>query len=473
MRLTFLVLSLAMVGCTNDYDLEKQDPVDDGGPAIELNPEEVYFGAADVGDELVQSFAINSIGDVALAVEDVRIDGASPFSVTTFEPRGLAPGESTDVVVTYLATGVEDVGEALVFSDDPDSPHTVRLYGGGEVPELTISPSAYDFGYLAIDESAETTFALQNTGGATLQITSVDTTQAVFAYALDGSLPISLEPGEETTVSVTFTPTSGDIYSGLLEVGSTDPEGVKSAELNGGGAGDQPIAVCEADPDVIETLHETTTWKGNASYDPAGYAITDYEWTLVSKPTASTSRIPSGGANRSGFTADLAGTYVAELVVTNEIGERSEPCTATLEAIPGEDLWIEMYWTHSGDDMDLHLLAPSGSLTTNSDCYYGNCTYSALDWGVRGDATDDPSLDLDDIPGTGPENINIEEPESGTFTVYVHDYPGSVYNGTNDVTVNIYVGGALEWTDTRNVNSEDLYEPFAEIEWPSGTVTGL
>ncbi len=472
MRLSFLLLSLTMVGCSNDYDLKRDEPEDEGGPAIEL-PEEVYFGAADVGTELAQTFTINSVGETALSITEVMIDSASPFSVTTFEPGRFAPGESTDVVLTYVASGEEDIGEALVVSDDPDSPHTVMLFGGGEVPELTITPSSYDFGYLAIDESAETSFALQNTGGATLQITSVDTTQAVFAYALDASLPISLEPGEETTVSVTFTPTSGDIYSGLLEVGSTDPSGVKSAILEGGGAGDQPIAICEADPDVIETLSETTTWKGNNSYDPAGYAITDYEWTLVTRPSGSTARIPSGGANRSGFTADLAGTYQAELVVTNEIGERSEPCTANLEAIPGEDFWIEMFWTHSGDDMDLHLVAPSGSLVGTRDCYYGNCTYGGLDWGVRGDPTDDPSLDLDDIPGTGPENINIEEPESGTFTVYVHDYPGSVYNGTNDVTVNIYIGGALEWTDTRNVNSEDLYEPFAEIDWPSGTVTSL
>ena len=163
-------------------------------------------------------------------------------------------------------------------------------------------------------------------------------------------------------------------------------------------------------------------------------------------------------------------------VVKNEEGLTSDPCEVTLDSEPIEALWVEMFWESSGDDMDLHLLAPGGTLETDTDCYYANCTSTwgtGLDWGVIGDAQDDPSLDLDDITLIGPENINIERPEESTYTVVVHDYPGSVFDAGNAVTINIYLDGALEWTDTRTIEGEDSYTSFAIIDADAGTVTAL
>ncbi len=468
---SILALVVFGVGCAPDYDLGTVKETPSGGPAIEVSPTTLAFGMSEPGTALSEIFTITSIGDQVATVDEIRIDGSAAFTIV-FPAARLAAGESTDVVVDFLSTGIEESAEAEIFSDDPASPHIVTLLGGTALPELTIEPADVDFGYVGVGASGDETVTLTNTGGATLTIDGISETDSHFTDGYAGGFPLVLAPGESTDVDVSFTPTGTDRESGRMEVVSDDPEGLKWATLEGIGAGDQPIAVCEASPPEVATL-ETMTWIGSGSYDPAGFAITDYTWTLVTRPAGSTATMPAGGANRSRFLADLAGTYEAELVVENELGEVSEPCTATLEAIPGEDLWIEIFWVHSGDDMDLHLTAPGGSLTSTLDCYYANCTSSGLDWGVRGDSSDNPALDLDDISGVGPENINIGEPEAGTFTVYVHDYPGSVYNGNNDVTMNIYVGGVLEWTDTRNVNSEDYYSPFAEIEWPSGTVTTL
>jgi len=236
---------------------------------------------------------------------------------------------------------------------------------------------------------------------------------------------------------------------------------------------DLPVAICSVTPDKIRPISGSATWEGSESYDPNGLEIVDYDWTLVALPSGSTSTMPSGEARRTPFVPDMAGNYVGELVVINENGDESEPCGVTLEAEPGEALWVEMFWESSGDDMDLHLLAPGGVLQTGTDCYYANCAYSPLDWGVSGSSLDDPMLDLDDISGTGPENINIDEPQDEIYTVVVHDYPGSSFTPGNMVTINIYLDGSLEWTDSRLITGEDTYTNFAEIDAAAGTVSGL
>lgn len=238
---------------------------------------------------------------------------------------------------------------------------------------------------------------------------------------------------------------------------------------------DAPIAECSVSPNPVSPPFEVATWDGSGSYDPGGLAITSYNWTLLSKPAGSAVDMPPGDAVRGNFMPDQAGTYVGQLIVTNEAGIQSAPCTTNLEAIPAQDLWVEMFWDRAGDDMDLHLLAPGGTPRTGTDCYFVNCDGGAvLDWGATGYAGDNPRLDLDDIPGTGPENINIDDPDAsgGGFTVFVHDYPGDGGEPTN-VTVNIYLNGSLTWSDTRTITGEDTDTYFAQIDWNAGTVTGL
>ena len=295
----------------------------------------------------------------------------------------------------------------------------------------------------------------------------------------------SFEPNSFAEITITYT-SDGSETTGDLQILSNDPASpnltvplLAGAEVivDTGDSGDtdpplsQPVAVCSVDPTEVLAIHESADWIGNSSYDPDG-SITDYSWTLYSSPPGATSTMPGGTANRRGFTPDVAGEYIGELVVTDNDGLVSEPCYATLNATAGDGLWVESFWTNSGDDMDLHLLDDGGVLTTDSDCYFANCTWGSLNWGGAG-TSDDPILDLDDIPGTGPENINIDSPARGTYKVYVHDYPGSVYTSRNDVTVNVYLAGRLVWTDTRNINSEGCYEPFVEVTVPGGATTDL
>jgi len=233
-----------------------------------------------------------------------------------------------------------------------------------------------------------------------------------------------------------------------------------------------PVALCDVAPNPVAAIYEEATWIGSASYDPDGRPLT-YAWQLVSVPTGSQPGAPIGGPlepERPGFVADLVGIYTGELIVTNDLGVASEPCQVDLEAIPATDLWVEMFWAERGDDMDLHLVRDDGNINSNQDCYYMNCRRNGLPWGPAG-IEGNPFLDIDDIPGTGPENINILAPEDLTYEVWVHDYPSARYQPANAVTVKIYLSGALAWTDTRELEGEDSTEHFATVDWATQSVT--
>ena len=353
------------------------------------------------------------------------------------------------------------------------------------VPKIQVDPSPIDFGVVPAGESAAQIATLSSLGDVTLNVTAMQIGVGRETFSLVEPIVGSFEPNSFAEITITYT-SDGSETTGDLQILSNDPASpnltvplLAGAEVivDTGDSGDtdpplsQPVAVCSVDPTEVLAIHESADWIGNSSYDPDG-SITDYSWTLYSSPPGATSTMPGGTANRRGFTPDVAGEYIGELVVTDNDGLVSEPCYATLNATAGDGLWVESFWTNSGDDMDLHLLDDGGVLTTDSDCYFANCTWGSLNWGGAG-TSDDPILDLDDIPGTGPENINIDSPARGTYTVYVHDYPGSVYTSRNDVTVNVYLAGRLVWTDTRNINSEGCYEPFVEVTVPGGATTDL
>jgi len=241
--------------------------------------------------------------------------------------------------------------------------------------------------------------------------------------------------------------------------------------------GEGPVAVCGVAPALVHPPFEPATFLGQGSHDPDGHDLVAHRWTLLERPDGSSAALPEpcDTPDCGPFVPDLVGSYTAELTIENEVGF-TDTCTVELQAVPDEGLWVELSWTHDHDDMDLHLLAPGGTPRTDTDCHYGNCVgpYAELDWGVPGDPDDDPHLDLDDIPGTGPENVNIAAPAPGVYTVFVHDYPHTgIYSGINATTVRVYVHGLLAFTDTRNIAGEDADIYFAEVAWPSGVVTGM
>jgi len=233
---------------------------------------------------------------------------------------------------------------------------------------------------------------------------------------------------------------------------------------------DAPNAVCgDASADYALSAVE---FDGSGSTHPNNALLT-YSWTL-SAPEGSASVLADANTASPSIVTDLAGEYEATLTVTGPDGQ-SDSCTQVSSAVPYENFRAEMYWTTHTDDMDLHLLRPYGtnSLRSQGDCYYSNTNPN---WGFSSESADDPRLDIDDIYGMGPENINIDDPAlnpefTGWYQVVVHDYPWTIWDeGSNEVVVNLYLNGVISRTFTFDLPGEDDYYYVAKVHWPSGDI---
>jgi hypothetical protein len=212
-----------------------------------------------------------------------------------------------------------------------------------------------------------------------------------------------------------------------------------------------------------------------------------YEWTVVTRPQRSTAQVverhfnslrPSDGGEdddsstpAASFFVDLVGEYIFTLVISDENGSplSNDPCTQqertlVINSITEHDIYLELTWTTEGDpnetdtegtDVDLHFRSPKSQRWRELpyDCYYQNPN---PDWGPVG-PIGDPSLELDDVNGAGPEIISLDDPEftdetpdSIPYQIGVHYYAsGGLFTtdyGPSEVTSNIYFMGNLVGT---------------------------
>jgi hypothetical protein len=235
--------------------------------------------------------------------------------------------------------------------------------------------------------------------------------------------------------------------------------------------GNPPTAICEPNFEgpVLSSYHV------QGGYDaPNGEPMSRAVWAVRGPPGHSYDLTYDPDGLGLSFFADVTGSYTFTLTVFNEFGEDS--CDTVFNATTADVLRIELFWNpdfEDGDDgvdcsdLDLYLLRdppavgnsytyyrPSPNEPPGASCHWRNCAtctvpYTVgdgprerecrqfltdealtcpedgicpdpvLDWYAAA-TDDDPRLDLDDVEGHGPENINVRTPRAGSYRVGVH-----------------------------------------------------
>ena len=438
-------------------------------PDVSVVPELLDFGEVVATYPSTLPLQVTNTGHAKLNITNISVSSpdGDVFAVGDF-PETLEEDETQPLLVTFTpATYLTYGGTVTVESDSKDHPVATATVAGigvkAPTPDIEVDPVVLDFGMAGLAASTNY-FLVKNVGDGPLHVSNlVQKDSGAFQIISDTSF--ELAPGDSTNVVVIYTPntTLGD--HGTVSIQSDDPdEGSVDVTLLGNGGGDfkYPVAVIDG-PSQTEP-RTSVTLDGTGSYDPDGDALEEYQWTITLPEGSTGTFTPS--VDMASLYTDIAGDYVVQLRVKSNEQVWSAPATLHVNSIPKELLHVELFWDTGGADLDLHL-ADKGAdfFSLPDDVSYCNQT---PDWGVAGTA-DDPSLDIDDRYGYGPENINIDTPQVDNYNIRVHYY---VDNGDLSVvaTVKVYLYGAEEASYSKVLNYNEVWD-VADIKWSGNAGT--
>jgi hypothetical protein len=479
------------------------------------------FGEVPIGEGRFLKFLITNPSPVELQIRSLYLsDDSDPsLEISSEMPEIVPPDKETadfvEVVVRFAPSVESPVTGTLVIESDAvnlneDEDLIVTITGSGidiGRPEILVTPDSCAFGEVGVGVTGFCDLSIENIGARDLQVNDLSFSAETPIYTEDGSgavatfgygtetifpIPTFVAPGTATSLRLLVVPEGPQEYTGALLIDSNDPERPQvSVPLSVTGA-QAPTAVAEIESingtpnsdsaPQIKPLDDVVLTGVNSVAANVGGTIVAWEWTITEMPMESSVTLDSPNSMTTGFTfssgagdyhgLDVAGTFVISLQVTDDNGlVSSNDARVTINAIPQDALHVQLSWDSGSYDIDLHLIRAAGPYCSADSCYYGNCKTTSLnraEWdGVAGVTGGDPTLDIDDLSGYGPENINVDFPLDGTYTVGVHAYSFTLSEPTW-ATLKIFVNGALAYEDARElVAGRDFWE-VSEVQWSNG-----
>jgi len=158
----------------------------------------------------------------------------------------------------YLVLKV-DWGQVVDESDETNNT-LAALIEGPPVADIDVSPLTLDFGKVDLDTSSAATVTLSNEGSADLTVTGIALqpgSSSDFSITFAPELPATIASGQIAEIDITYTPLAVDWSSGVLEIGSDDPdEPVAEVVLEGAGVVIDEKVTPVGGPVIVELMHK-------------------------------------------------------------------------------------------------------------------------------------------------------------------------------------------------------------------------
>jgi hypothetical protein len=245
-----LALTLFLSGCRSDnfFTPNGNGGHDGDGPApnITVWPEDIDFGSARVVDaeSIDRTISIANTGQADLEIFGTRVvesEGSTGF--VAGEPASIVirPGARTELPAWFRPRQYTLAdGAIMIDSNDPDEPSVaVAVHGVGIAPAIRIDPAELDLGVIPFGCVSESEIEVGNVGNDTLVVDQLSFSATSTDIVADELKPVTLEPGERTIVTLTYTPATNSEVHGVLTASSNDPAVPTAMGTQVGSPGDQ------------------------------------------------------------------------------------------------------------------------------------------------------------------------------------------------------------------------------------------
>ncbi len=262
------------------------------------------FGDVEIGETVDADITIESTGDAVLSITEIVLTGDSDADFDlqggVTETTDVPPGDQLVVTVRFTpaSTGDASGGVRIVSNAANDATIVIDIDGTGvpsPVAEIDVTPTDIDFGNILVGNSDTAEVQIENTGTLTLNVDAPVISGDTDAFAVDGDTagPFSLEPGESTSVIVSFTPPqTGEANATLAIISNANETPEVTVELRGEGIAaliDVQPSSLDFDPQVIgqsQTLSIEVTNDGTAILDLTNVSIDEPSFVLGEVPAS-------------------------------------------------------------------------------------------------------------------------------------------------------------------------------------------
>jgi len=178
--------------------------------SITVTPASTNLGIVLAGTNAVATFVVTNTGGGPVSNGVVSI-GTGPFGIVSGAGFTLAGFGSTNVLVRFTSPGNGTFSTNVVFTTSNAGSSTNLVSGVGQTPgQIAVTPANWNFGWVAVGSNTTCSFAITNSGGATVTGGTVSISPP---FSVVSGNNFSVAGFGTTNVVVQFAPTNAAAFS--------------------------------------------------------------------------------------------------------------------------------------------------------------------------------------------------------------------------------------------------------------------